>query len=312
MQRMPIVILLLIFSLLQSAAAFSQETKTLADEVDILYAQWRVEYESVIFSSSSYDYFKQPSFQEIVKKGIPAISLLVRKAEENPGLERLCIYQAVESILRMRFDRDQFAFNSNDDSLQQWWETGRFETEKRFDDLYEQWIALDDKEKFKKPFTFDWEKEYADEWDEFNAALKRHNELPEEQRKKETFDFNAYLVEYHKAKKRWKEMPEGAEKERLRPYNRTIYQRLLDMGIPALPFAIQKINDGDLDLFEAIHLWNDSALIDYAKTREKVWETLSSSEQVKLLNQWWEENQKDYALPGKFAIDPTIIKAMSQ
>ncbi|MDP8243023.1 MAG: hypothetical protein P9L94_02995 [Candidatus Hinthialibacter antarcticus] len=312
MRSIQILSSLLAFTFFLCTAVFSQEEKSLADEVDILYAQWGEECESVKFSSNSYDYYKQPSFQEIIQKGIKVIPVLMRKVEKNNNLGGLCIMQGIEDILDMKFVSKGPIHYLGSDDLLYWWETERFEIEDRFNELYGQWIALDKEEKFKKPFTFDWKKEYADEFARMNEALKRHHELPEEQRDKENVDINKYLVEYKKAMNRWREMPEGPEKERLRPYNRTTYQRLLDFGIPALPFAIQKINQGDYDLFEAVMLWTDSALPEFAAEKQQDWGSNSIAKKVDLLNQWWEANQKQYTLPGKYVIDPALIKAMSK
>lgn len=239
-------------------------------EFEVLYQSWLKACKRVSFSSSSYDYVKLEEFQLIIKKGIPVLPKIVEKIQNKSSLESLCLMTAIESILHMRFSLPKNGLTAGVESnvVKKWWEEERFKSGDRFLELYQKWVHLAPDEKMKRPFTFDWDQEYRND-----------------------------LESRRVARKQWMQMPEGPEKERMRPYNRTVYQRLLDLGIPALPYAVEVIKKGDKNLLEAVNLWTDSSLQEYASQKNKNLQSLSEDELKGVVAQWWEENQEKYKLP---------------
>ncbi|MBN2328915.1 MAG: hypothetical protein JXR73_17380 [Candidatus Omnitrophica bacterium] len=65
-----------------------------------------------------------------------------------------------------------------------------------------------------------------------------------------------------------------------------------NLGIPALPYAIEKTQEGDEDLIEAVNYWTDDALKDSA---EKTGVPREQMRQYCL--HWWEQNKDDWLLP---------------
>ncbi len=87
-------------------------------------------------------------------------------------------------------------------------------------------------------------------------------------------------------------MPEGAEKEKLRPHKRTSYQQFLDLGVLALPLAIEKIREGDTDLIAAINYWTDDALQKSADDAG-----VAADKMSEYCLKWWEANKENWLLP---------------
>lgn len=261
------ILFTLLFVHFFSVFSFSFEEQ---EKFDSLYQSWLTSWEKVKFSSSSYDYVNLEEFQSIIEMGIPVLPRIIEKIDVKVSLEALCLMTAVEEILMMRLERpeNELKADTERNMVIEWWEEGRFKTRERFIKLHQQWSQLSRSEKMKRPFTFDWDKEYKN-----NREARRA------------------------ARKQWMQMPEGPEKERMRPYNRTVYQRVLDLGIPALPYAIEKITTGDRDLVEAINYWTDSSLDRYTAQRNVELKSASRAELSTVVNQWWSENKDKYTLP---------------
>lgn len=260
------VVLLLSISL----PTWGQEQNDLENEVQVLYSKWLIEHEIVGPSSSSYDFYKLDSFQKIVKKGIKVIPIVMKTINKHDAFQIRCLTIAIEDILQMRFADSYLKLDAESKYayLKEWLLDNKRIIKEEWEVLYDRWAKLEQSSKLEKGFTYDWDEKYGD-------------------------DIHARYI----ALEEWKEMPEGPEKERMRPYNRTVYQRLLDLGIPALPYAVEEIKKGDKDLLEAVNLWTDSSLQEYASQKNKNLQSLSEDDLKGVVTQWWEENKEKYKLP---------------
>jgi hypothetical protein len=141
----------------------------------------------------------------------------------------------------------------------QWWEKDRFDIAKQFVNRYTIWKQESMEFRFMKPTAVDYILIYSK-------------------------DENKY--------RQWKKMPDGLEKKRLDPLTHTAYQQLLDLGIVALPFAVEKIKEGDADLIEAVNYWTDDALKKSAEEKE-----IAADAMREYCVKWWEENKENWLLP---------------
>lgn len=82
-----------------------------------------------------------------------------------------------------------------------------------------------------------------------------------------------------------KTLPDGKEKE-------TVRQKLLFLGIPAIQYAVEKVEAGETDFMDAIDYWTDNSL---KKEIEK--NNVAPEKQREYCLEWWEKNKNKWELP---------------
>ncbi|MFH1743451.1 MAG: hypothetical protein ABIH23_30980 [bacterium] len=92
--------------------------------------------------------------------------------------------------------------------------------------------------------------------------------------------------EFALAYTKWKEAKEGDEKE-------AAYQELLDLGVAALPYAMEKIAGGDKQLFEAVNYWTNAELLSLESKQRLI---VRNRENLYL--RWWKENKEKWLIPS--------------
>lgn len=140
-----------------------------------------------------------------------------------------------------------------------WWEKERFDIAIQFEERYAKWKQESLEFRFLKPTAVDYTSVYSHDQNKF---------------------------------KQWRNMPDGLEKKRLDPLIRTAYQQLLDLGIVSLPFAVEKIQEGDVDLIDAVNYWTDDALKKSAEEKG-----IANDGMREYCVKWWEENKENWLLP---------------
>lgn len=270
MKLIPNLILFLIillfdnFSLaVNNSASHTQETT--AQEFDHLFSQFKdrvTKTPHLSFSSSRSDYMKLDEYHNIRSLGIPAIPFMIEKMKEEKGVYGSILEVTIRDISKKSFPQDIHGKPTHLKYIE-WWENERQHEQREFEALYEKWKSLSDDLKFKRPFTIDVDKDLA--------QIKGSQELPID---------------------RWIALPEGPEKERLRPFQKTDYQKLLDLGIGVLPFAIEKLGEGDLDILDAIHYWTGNTL-----KEEMTQKNVTTEQTAQFVKQWWEINKAKWTYP---------------
>ncbi len=256
---------------------FAQSYTEIEFEADL--ENWQMEIKSLPPSSNLNGYMEIEAFSKIIDQGIRAVPHIINKIESDPtSVESICLRYGLKDITKMKYGYRELKNGKYDslsfaDKYMTWWNENLKNVESHFQKLYRDWSELPVEKKFNMGYTNDWEKRFK-----INKPTKE--------------EAISNLEERKKAIEKWQSLPEGPKKERMRPYNRTVYQRLLDLGIAALPYAIEKIKQGDTDLIEAVNYWTDDAL---AKAAQEA--NISQEEMAEFVPQWWEENKENWLLP---------------
>ncbi len=70
------------------------------------------------------------------------------------------------------------------------------------------------------------------------------------------------------------------------------YRSLLALGIDALPYAIEKIEKGNIDLWDVVDYWTDSKITDDFNA-----ETSGAGDKIPFVSSWWNKNKDYWLLP---------------
>jgi hypothetical protein len=208
-------------------------------------------------------------YQAIVDLGLPAVPYMVDMMKSGSSFDRACLCSAVRKITKVSFHKqirtEDKQYLPRYKSYWIWWKTARVINLDIFDRLYKKWSELVPEEKFCKPFTAGWQ-----------AKFQGNSET------------------YEQAYQEWKSLPDGKEKENNKPFQRSIYQQILDLGIDVLPLAIEKAGQGDKDIINAIDYWTDGKLKkDMSNT------AMPDNQQGAFCLAWWKENKEFFQIPGE-------------
>ncbi|MBN2326645.1 MAG: hypothetical protein JXR73_05775 [Candidatus Omnitrophica bacterium] len=78
----------------------------------------------------------------------------------------------------------------------------------------------------------------------------------------------------------------------MNPKKKQFLHKIENLGVPALPCAIEKMKEDGVDLIEAVNYWTDDAL---KKSAEKAGVPQEQMREYSL--QWWRRNKADWLLP---------------
>jgi hypothetical protein len=238
---------------------------TIQVQFNELFEHWKKSiknYPLLKLRSNPNDYIKIQEFQLIYDMGIRAIpSLFSVLEEESENLYSACLVIAVENIAKVNL-RSSVLNDSLENRYKRWWKSERAATKNRFETLYTKWKQTESEKKKQRPFT----------------VTSR--------------EFKQYFNDDENAIFQWMDMPEGTEKERLRPFQKTVYQQLLDLGVVAIPYAIEKINAGELELIDAVNYWTDNALQNDMNAKN-----VTQDKTKEFCVDWWNRNQEKWSLP---------------
>ena len=256
---------LLILSSLDGWSIKSKRNMSIEDKFEVSFEQWVTainQNKTLSVSSNISHYTRLPEFKPIIDLGITGVPCMVKKIKEMRGhLYSACLVDAIIDItktnLMMPITRQPLYRR-----YILWWDLERYKTDQRFDSLYKERKEISPEKKNKKKFTIG------------------------------TNEFIKHFGSAEDSVFQWMDMPEGPEKERLRPFQKTTYQQLLDLGIAALPHAIEKIREGDTDLIAAINYWTDNALQKSADASG-----VAADDMSEYCLKWWKANKANWLLP---------------
>lgn len=115
---------------------------------DRKYSEWKSWISEHSYAST---YTACKEYNDIVELGIPAVHLMFGKIEDNE--DDFHLSAAIRRITKRRFDKNEWPKGKLGDSrtaarmFVRWWRVDRFQTGKRFRELYDKWKVLRDENK---------------------------------------------------------------------------------------------------------------------------------------------------------------------